>query len=321
MSYGVLRDLTIEKRAMRDVYCDTLIELATKNDKVIGFDADLMNSVGMVKFGETFPERMINCGIQEANMIGMASGSSAVGLIPFVHTFACFAARRTADQVFVSAAFAQANIRIIGSDPGVTAAFNGATHMPFEDVGIMRGFPTVTIIEPTDTVMLADVIRQLEKLIGVYYIRLSRKNVIGIYEDGSTFEIGKGALLKDGMDVTLIASGIMVSETMKAAEKLEQLGISTRVINIYTIKPIDKEIIITAANETGAIVTAENHNYINGLGSAVAEVLAENRPVPMARIGVEDQFGQVGSVEYLKEIYGLTADNIVEKALKTIKRK
>ncbi|MBL1230031.1 transketolase family protein [Enterococcus sp. BWB1-3] len=321
MSYGVLRDLTIEKRAMRDVYCDTLIELATENDKVIGFDADLMNSVGMVKFGETFPERMINCGIQEANMIGMASGSSAVGLIPFVHTFACFAARRTADQVFVSAAFAQANIRIIGSDPGVTAAFNGATHMPFEDVGIMRGFPTVTIIEPTDTVMLADVIRQLEKLIGVYYIRLSRKNVIGIYEDGSTFEIGKGALLKDGMDVTLIASGIMVSETMKAAEKLEQLGISTRVINIYTIKPIDKEIIITAANETGAIVTAENHNYINGLGSAVAEVLAENRPVPMARIGVEDQFGQVGSVEYLKEIYGLTADNIVEKALKTIKRK
>lgn len=321
MPYKVLKELKLEKRAMRDVYCDTLIALATKNDKIVGFDADLMNSAGMVKFGERFPDRMINCGIQEANMIGTAAGSSAVGLIPFVHTFACFATRRPADQIFVSAAFAQANIRIIGSDPGITAAFNGATHMPFEDVGIMRGFPTVTVIEPTDTVMLEDVIGQLETLVGVYYVRLSRKNVVGIYEEGSTFDIGKGALLKEGTDITLIASGIMVSEAMRAAEQLAQQGIAARVINIYTIKPIDKKIIVKAAKETGAIVTAENHNYINGLGSAVAEVLAENLPVPMARVGVEDQFGQVGSVDYLKEVYGLTAENIVAKAVETIKRK
>lgn len=321
MIYKVHKELKVEEKAMRDVYCDTLIDLATENDRIIGFDADLMNSAGMVKFGEKFPDRMIDCGIQEANMIGVAAGSSAVGLIPFVHTFASFASRRPADQVFVSAAFAQANIRIIGSDPGVTAAFNGGTHMPFEDIAIMRSFPTVTVIEPTDTVMLADVIRQLENLVGVYYVRLSRKNVVGIYEENSTFEIGKGALLRKGTDVTLIASGIMVSEAMKAADLMAEQDISARVINIYTIKPIDQEIIIRAAEETGAIVTAENHNYINGLGSAVAEVLAENKPVPMKRVGVEDQFGQVGSVDYLQEVYGLTAENIVAKALETIKRK
>lgn len=321
MDYKVKSSLEIEKKAMRDTYCDTLIDLARKNDKIVSLDADLMNSIGTVKLQQEFPERTIDCGIQEANMIGTAAGMSVVGMIPFVHSFASFASRRVADQVFVSCGFAQANVRIIGSDPGVTAAFNGGTHMPFEDIGIMRVIPNVTIIEPTDTVMLENIIRQLEKKYGVFYIRLSRKNVYGIYEENSTFEIGKGITLRDGSDVTIIASGISVADALKAADELEKKNISARVINMFTIKPIDKEIIEKAAKETGAIVTAENHNMINGLGSAVAEVLGETVPVPLERVGIPDQFGQVGSVDYLKEVYHITSNDIVSKALNAVSRK
>lgn len=321
MIYQNKGDHIIEEKAMKDVYCDTLMDLALKNDKIIGFDADLMNSVGMVKFSEEFPDRMINCGVQEANMIGVAAGSSAVGMIPFVHSFACFVTRRTADQIFVSCAFAQANIRIIGSDPGVTAAYNGATHMPFEDIGIMRGIPNITVIEPTDSVMLEDILRKLEKLKGVYYIRLSRKNAVKIYDDGSTFDLSKGIVLRDGHDITIIASGISVADSIKAASILQEKGISARVINIFTIKPIDRNIIKMAAFETGAIVTVENHNIINGLGSAVAEVVSEEYPVPVERVGIEDKFGQVGSIDYLKETYGITYEDIVQKSLSIIERK
>lgn len=321
MIYQNKGDHIIEEKAMKDVYCDTLMDLALKNDKIIGFDADLMNSVGMVKFSEEFPDRMINCGVQEANMIGVAAGSSAVGMIPFVHSFACFVTRRTADQIFVSCAFAQANIRIIGSDPGVTAAYNGATHMPFEDIGIMRGIPDITVIEPTDSVMLEDILRKLEKLKGVYYIRLSRKNAVKIYDDGSTFDLSKGIVLRDGHDITIIASGISVADSIKAASILQEKGISARVINIFTIKPIDRNIIKMAAFETGAIVTVENHNIINGLGSAVAEVVSEEYPVPVERVGIEDKFGQVGSIDYLKETYGITYEDIVQKSLSIIERK
>lgn len=321
MNYKVKSKFELEDKAMRDSYCNTLIDLAKSNDKIAALDADLMNSVGMVKFAEAFPNCAINCGIQEANMIGTAAGMSAVGMIPFAHTFACFATRRVADQVYVSCAFAQANVRIIGSDPGVTAAFNGATHMPFEDIGIMRGIPNVTVIEPTDTVMLEDILRQLELETGVYYIRLSRKNVIGIYQEGSSFEIGKGALLREGDDITLLASGISVADSLEAAAILESKGFSARVINLYTIKPIDKEIIIKAAEETGAIVTAENHNIINGLGSAVSEVIGDYAPVPIGRVGINDHFGQVGSVDFLKRTFGITAEDIADRALETMKRK
>ena len=176
MSYRICETLETEKQAMRDVYCQTMIDLANQNDRIVVMDADLMNSVGTVPFGEAHPERTVNCGIQEANMIGVAAGMSAVGMVPYCHTFGCFATRRCLDQIFVSAAFAKANIRIIGSDPGITAAMNGATHMPFEDMGSLRDIPGVTIIEPTDSIMLDNVIRQLERANGVYYVRLSRKN-------------------------------------------------------------------------------------------------------------------------------------------------
>lgn len=254
-------------------------------------------------------------------MMGIAAGLSATGKVPFAHSFGPFATRRCFDQIFMSCAYAKLNVRIIGSDPGVTAAYNGGTHMPFEDMGIMRNIPNVTILEPVDSVMLKDLIKQTAGMYGIFYIRLLRKNAVKVYEEGSTFEIGKAVKLKDGKDVTIIATGILVDEAIKAAKKLEEQGIIARLLNMFTLKPIDKEAIIAAAKETGAIVTAENHNIINGLGSAVAEVLSENCPVPLERVGVQDVFGEVGPENYLRERFGLTADNIVNKVHKVLQRK
>ncbi|MDD4583425.1 MAG: transketolase C-terminal domain-containing protein [Eubacteriales bacterium] len=321
MSIKIVNDIKPEDQEMRAVFAEVMDEMASKDERVIYFDADLMNSISMMGFSKKYPDRTFNCGIQEANMIGTAAGISAVGMIPFVHTFGCFATRRVLDQVFVSAAYAKLNIRIIGSDPGVTAAFNGGTHMPFEDMGLMRGIPEVTVMEPTDTVMLADLLRQTKDMYGVFYIRLSRKKADKVYENGSTFTIGKAITLREGKDVTIIATGIMVAEAMRAAEALQKAGISARVLNIFTLKPLDTEAVVKAAKETGAIVTAENHNIINGLGSAVAEALSENFPVPLERVGIKDLFGEVGSVEFLKKRFQLTAEEIANRAQKAISRK
>lgn len=321
MSYTINNEHKTESFAMRDAYAETMTELVKENPRIMYLEADLMNSIGMVKFAKEFPDNTINCGIQEANMVGVAAGMSAVGLIPFTHTFGCFATRRALDQIFLSGAFAKTNIRMLGSDPGVTAAFNGATHMPFEDIGLLRGIPGITIIEPTDSTMLRDMVRQTAKIEGIFYIRLSRKNAVKVFEDNSTFQIGKAVRVKEGTDVTLIASGICVDEAMKAAEMLAEKNISAAILNVFTIKPIDREAIIEAAESTGAVVTVENHNIHNGLGSAVAEVLGEGSPVPMHRIGIKDEFGEVGSVDYLKKRFGLTAENIVKQTEAIIKRK
>ncbi len=310
-----------EKVAMRDVYCQTLMEMAEKDERIVVLDADLMNSMGVVPFGKKYPERTINCGIQEANMIGVAAGLSATGKVPYAHSFGTFATRRCFDQIFVSAAFAQLNVRIVGSDPGITAAYNGGTHMTFEDLGIMRGISRMTVLEPTDSAMIGDLVRQLANLYGVFYLRLLRKNAVKIYEAGSHFEIGKAVTVREGRDATIIASGLCVADSLEAAKMLATRGISVRVLNMFTLKPIDREAIMQSAAETGAIVTAENHNIINGLGSAVAEVLAETIPTPMERVGVQDQFGEVGSVDYLKERFELTAADIAKKVEKAIARK
>lgn len=310
-----------EDKEMRVAYCETLMELAAENENIVVLDADLMSSMGMVPFSKAYPERTFNVGVQEANMIGVAAGLSATGKIPYAHTFGPFASRRCFDQVFLSCGYAKNNVRITGSDPGVTAAFNGGTHMPFEDIGIMRNIPDITIIEPVDTTMLKDIIRQISEPFGVFYIRLLRKNAVRIYEEGSKFQIGKAVTLMDGEDVTIIATGIMVDEALKAAEQLKDEGISARVLNMFTIKPIDTEAIIKAADETGAIVTCENHNIINGLGSAVAEVVVENYPVPMERVGVNDSFGEVGPESYLRERFKLTTDEIVKKVKTALERK
>ena len=319
--YKVCEKIETEAVEMRSVFAQVMEEMQAKDSRLIYMDADLMNSIGMAKYWKEHPEKTINCGIQEANMIGVAAGMSATGLIPFVHTFGTFASRRVMDQVFVSAAYAKLNVRIIGSDPGITASLNGGTHMPFEDMGMMRCIPEITILEPTDSVMLADMIRQTKEKYGVFYIRLSRKKCEKIYEDGSSFEIGKAAKVRDGKDVTIFATGICVAEAVKAAELLEKEGISAAVSNMFTIKPIDKDAVIEAAKNTGAVVTAENHNIINGLGSAVAEVLAENVCVPLERIGAEDCFGEVGPVDYLRERFEMTAEDIAKAAKRAISRK
>lgn len=321
MNYKVDNSHAAEKLAMRDAYAETMTELVKENPRIVYLEADLMNSIGMVNFAKEFPANSINCGIQEANMIGTAAGMSAVGMIPFTHTFGCFATRRALDQIFLSGAYARTNVRMLGSDPGVTAAFNGATHMPFEDIGVLRGIPNITIIEPTDSTMLRDMVKQTAKMEGIFYIRLSRKNAVKVFEDGSTFDIGKAVSIKAGTDITLIASGICVDEAMKAAEILQEQNINAAVLNVFTIKPIDREAIAAAAQKTGAVVTVENHNIHNGLGSAVAEVLTETIPVPMARVGIRDEFGEVGTVDYLKERFGLTAENIAKNAVEVIGRK
>jgi len=314
---------TLEKspKLMRDAYCETMMSLAKANKNIVALDADLISSSGMKKFFEAYPDRAIQCGIAESNMIGVAAGLSLVGKIPFAHSFGPFASRRVCDQIFISAAYAKLNVRILGSDPGVTAAYNGGTHMPFEDMGVLRSIPEITLIEPTDPVMVSDIVRQLADVYGVYYIRMARKNAVGIYEEGSTFEIGKGNQLRNGTDVTVIASGIMVAEAMKAAEMLADQGVSVRVVDMFTWKPIDTELVARCAEETGAIVTAENHNIFGGLGAAVAEACVKTVPVPIEMVGIKDQFGQVGTEDYLRKAYNLTAEAIVDAAKKAIERK
>ncbi len=306
---------------MRDAYCNTLMQMAEKDERIVALDADLISSSGMKPFFAKFPERAIQCGIAEANMIGIAAGLSLTGKVPFAHSFGPFASRRVCDQIFISAAYANLNIRILGSDPGVTAAYNGGTHMPFEDMGVLRSIPGITLIEPCDPVAVADIVSQLADVYGVYYMRMARKSSIAVYEPGSTFEIGKGNLLRNGTDVTIISSGIMVAESLKAAAALEADGVSARVVDLFTWKPIDTELIIDCAEKTGAIVTAENHNIFGGLGSAVAEAVTQNCPVPMEFVGVTDRFGQVGTEDFLRVEYGLTAEKVAAAAKRAIERK
>lgn len=319
--YKVVSEIKPEQVEMKATFAAVMDELAAADPAVVYFDCDVLNSTGMLDFCKKYPDRGVDCGIQEANMIGVAAGASAVGLKPFTQTFGPFAARRVIDQIYISAAYAKLNVRMFGCDAGVTASYNGGTHMPIEDMGLLRTIPDVILLEPTDSVMLADLMRQAKDMYGVFYFRTTRKVTDQIFEEGSTFEIGKAVTLRDGTDLTLITSGYCVSDTMAAAEMLEKEGISARVLNIFTWKPIDTAAIIAAAKETGAIVTVENHNIINGLGSAVAEVVVENHLVPMKRIGVPDRFGEVGSIDYLKEIFGMTRDDIISAAKEVCARK
>ena len=310
-----------EPNAMRDLYCSTLMRLGEQDQRVAVVEADLASPIGIIPFAKKFPERFFDCGIQESNMVGIAAGMSAAGMVPFAHTFAAFAARRCLDQLFVSACYAQLNIKLVGSDPGITALYNGGTHMGLEDMGVLMGIPDITLVEPTDSAMLEDILRTAKDTYGVFYIRMNRKNAVHIYESGSHFQIGKGVLLREGEDVTIIASGIMVDESLKAAERLAAEGIGARVINMFTWKPLDEELIARCAQETGAIVVAENHQICSGLGRSVAGVVCERCPVPMGYVGIQDTFGEVGDLPYLMERFELKAENIAIAAKKTIQHK
>jgi transketolase len=311
MSVEILMPSLNSPIELRNVYGETLIELTKENNKIVLLEADLMGAIKTNNYQKAFPDNLISCGIMEANMVGVASGLSLRGFIPYMHTFGPFATRRCYDQLFLSIGYAKLNLKIIGSDSGVSAAHNGGTHMPFEDVGLMRLIPKCTVIEISDHVMFKDILKQVASIYGMHYIRIVRKNMEQIYKEDSTFKIGKGIVLREGKTVAIVATGIMIKEALLAREILEKEGISTAVIDMFTIKPIDKELLIKYANKTELIVTAENHNIIGGLGSAVLESL-EGTNSKVARVGVKDRFGQVGTQQFLQKEYGLTALKIVE---------
>lgn len=306
---------------MRQAYAQALIETARTDDRIVTVDCDLCSSMGVVPFKKAFPERAYNVGIQEANGLCVAAGLSVTGFVPFFNTFGIFASRRVFDQAFVSCAYAGLNVKIVGGDPGVSATTNGGTHMAFEDMGLMRTIPGIRVLDVCDAQQLNSVIGQMSRYHGVEYLRLLRKKVRRIYPEGTQHTIGKANVLHEGTDVTIIAAGLMVHEALSAAAELEKQGISARVVDMFTVKPIDVQCVVESAKRTGAIVTAENHSVTGGLGSAVAEVLAENCPVPLERVGVREEFGEVGPQDYLQERFGLTAKVICERVHAVMKRK
>ncbi len=310
-----------EKIATREAYGKALVEFADKYDYVV-LDADLAEATKTVYFKKACPERFFDCGIAEGNMVSVAAGLAAAGKMAFASSFAMFAAGRAFEQVRNSIGYPHLNVKIGATHAGITVGEDGATHQCNEDIALMRTIPGMTIINPADVVEARAAVEAAMQTYGPFYMRFGRY-AVPVINDPETyqFELGKGVLLRNGKDVTIVATGLMVSMALEAAETLAAEGIDARVINIHTIKPIDQEIILRAAEETGAIVTAEEHNIIGGLGSAVAEVLCEGCPVPLCRVGVEDKFGKSGKVPPLLEEYGLTAANIADKAREVLKRK
>ncbi len=308
-------------KEMREIYCDSLIEMAKTNKDIVVVEADLMNCIKTGPFKKAYPDRFFDVGVAEANMIGISAGLATCGKVPFCSSFATFATRRCFDQIFISVAYSKQNVKIVGTDPGICAELNGGTHMPFEDMGIMRGIPQMVCVEPTDGAMLKSLMPQIADYKGAVYIRLFRKKTEKIFEDGAQFDLFKAFTVRSGRDVTIIASGIMVDRAIKAAEILKDRGIDAEIVNVYTWKPIDEETIVRSVKKTGAVVVAENHNIFNGLTSAVSEVTSKLCPVPVESVSVKDQFGEVGKMAYLADRYGLNPSNIVDAAVKAIQRK
>lgn len=306
---------------MREVYCQALIDAAKNDNRIVVVEADLMNCIKTGPFKKAYPDRFFNVGIAEANMVGVSAGLATCGKIPFCSSFGTFATRRCYDQIFISVAYSKQNVKIVGTDPGICAEINGGTHMPLEDMGIMRGIPQMLCVEPTDSAMLKALMPQIIDYKGATYIRLQRKKAETVYSEKDSFDLFKAKSIKEGKDATIIASGIMVSKAIEASEQLKDMGYDVGVVNTFTWKPIDEQAIIDCAKKSGAIVVAENHNIRNGLFSAVAEVVVNNCPVPMESVAVMDEFGEVGKMPYLSERFGLQTSNIVEKTLNVIKRK
>lgn len=300
-------------RELRDCVVETLQELMKDDDKITALEADLGGASGFTKIKKTNQERFIQCGIAEANMMGVAAGLSLTGFKPFTHTFAPFATRRVFDQLFLSGAYAGNTINVYGSDPGFSVASNGGTHTAWEDVALIREIPGAVICDPADDVQMEWIIKEFLKMEGIHYVRSNRKAVRNVYKKGSSFKIGQGNILKEGKDILIIAAGQLVSEALDCAEELEKEGYSVEVIDMFTIKPLDEKLLIKEAKGKSKIVTIENHSIYGGLGSAVSEVIAENGiSVPVKRIGVKEKFGQVGTAEFLQEEFGLTAKQIKE---------
>lgn len=309
-----------EKKATREAYGAALAEFGS-DERIVVLDADLSKSTKTDSFKKVYPERFVNVGIAEGNMMSVAAGLSACGKIPFASSFAMFAAGRAFEQIRNSICYPKLNVKIGATHAGISVGEDGATHQCLEDIGIMRTLPNMTIINPADAAEARLAVKAAIDHEGPVYMRFGRLAVPTIFGEDYKFELGKGVQLADGKDVSIIATGLMVPYALEAKTALAEIGIDARVINIHTIKPIDSEIIIKAARETGAIVTAEEHNIIGGLGSAVAEVLAENAPAPMLRVGTRDVFGRSGVPARLFEIYGLDTKTTVEKAKEVVAKK
>lgn len=310
------------KIATREAYGKALVKLSTLNENVVVLDADLSKSTKTADFKAVSPERFINMGIAESNMMGVAAGLSTCGKIPFASTFAMFAAGRAFEQIRNSICYPKLNVKVCATHAGLTVGEDGATHQSVEDISLMRSIPNMTVINPADAVETEAAILAVAEYNGPCYVRLGRLPVSVINNsENYRFEIGKGVTLAQGDDLTIVATGMMVELALEAKDELAKDGINARVINIHTIKPIDRDLLIKAAKETGVIVTAEEHSIIGGLGSAVAEVVTEECPVPVLKVGIKDTFGESGKPNELVKVYGLTTEAIVEHSKKAISLK
>lgn len=303
---------------LRAVVADTFDKMMNENDKIVVLESDLGGASKLTSLAKTHPDRFVQCGIAEADMVGIACGLSSEGFVPFVHSFGPFLTRRAFDQVFLSGAYAKNTLNLYGTDPGFTVGANGGTHTTFEDMGLMRMIPNAVICDSADAVQLDWIIREFAKMEGIHYVRANRKDVRNVYAEGSTFEMGKGNVLREGKDVLVIATGQIVSDALDCAEKLAAEGIDVEVIDMFCVKPLDKELVIKEAAGKKAVVTFENHSIYGGLGSSVAELLIEEGiHVPFKRHGVDERFGQVGSPDFLQKEFKLTAEGL-EEVIKSV---
>jgi transketolase len=307
--------------ATRDAYGQALVELGRSDSRIVALDADLSGSTKTAQFAKEFPDRFFNAGIAEANMVGMAAGLAAGGMIPFASTFAVFAAGRAFEQIRQSVAYPRLNVKIVATHGGITVGEDGGSHQSVEDLAIMRALPNMTVLCPADGPETAAAIRAAAAFDGPVFVRLGRGKVPVIFAEACPFAIGRGVTLRAGGDLTFMGTGLMTAAALAAAASLAGEGIDARVLHFGTIKPLDRDLVLQAGRETGAVVTAEEHSIIGGLGSAVCEVLAEGCPVPVERIGMPDVFGQSGPADALLEHYGLTSTHLVAAARRVLGRK
>lgn len=299
---------------IRKIYNAMMRQIMAEDPRIVVIDADLGASCGTKDLRKDFPDRAFDVGVAEANMCSLAAGLSSYGFIPFIHTFTPFATRRMFDQITLSVCYAKQNVKIVGADPGICAEVNGGTHMSLEDMALMRTLPDMVVFEPVDAEQFKQALPQIIAHPGPVYIRMFRKELETVFDENYKFDLFTADVIKEGRDLTILASGIMVQECMKALPLLEENGISAEVINVHTLKPFDEKTVIESAKKTGAVLTCENHSLVGGLYSATAEVLAREYPVKMAGIGVADRFGEVGKTPYLKKVMGMTAEDILAKA-------
>ncbi len=311
----------MEKVSLRDAYGEVLVELGREDERIVVLDADLSGSTKTAKFAKAFPERFFNMGIAELNMMNTAAGLATTGKIPFVSTFAIFGTGRAWEAVRQTICYPNLSVKIVCTHGGITVGEDGASHQALGDVANMRNIPNMRVIVPADDVETRQVIRKIAYTDGPFYVRLSREKFPRIFDENYEFEIGKGHVLVEGEDVTVVSNGVMTSFALLAAENLERKGVSVEVIHMPTVKPIDVELVVKSAQKTGAVVTAEEHSIIGGLGSAVAEVLVENYPVPMERLGTPDVFGRSGKGWELLHYFGLDEEGIEKKVKKVLERK